>query len=85
MPKKPKPAETAPDEVWINPNSNLKGTRGNRAFDGRLGLPSSSRLLELADVALGLKKPEPKKKKKTATANGSAHDVTPIKTEPYSR
>jgi hypothetical protein len=40
-------------------------------------------LLELADVALGLKKPEPKKKK-ASTANGSAHDTTPVKTEPYS-
>jgi hypothetical protein len=37
----------------------------------------------LADVALGLKKPE-LVKKKAASANGSAHDVTPLKTEPYS-
>jgi len=47
-----------------------------------MGKPSrrpsdSSRLLELADIALGLKKPIPKKKKKSE----QTHDVS--KTEPY--
>jgi hypothetical protein len=42
------------------------------------GPPNSSRFLELADIAMGLKKPEPKKRKRAATG---AHDVA-SKTEP---
>lgn len=67
-------------EMWINPKSNIKGDRGNRAFDDRLGVPSSARYLELADYALGLKKAAPKKQKSTASG---AHQKTE-KTEPYS-
>jgi hypothetical protein len=51
--KKPK-QQNEPDlsqEMWINPKSNIKGDRGNRAFDDRLGVPSSARYLELADYA----------------------------------
>jgi hypothetical protein len=70
------------DEMWINPKSNIKGDRGNRAFDDRLGVPSSARYLELADQALGFKKPAPKKKKAAAAA-ASAHQKSE-KTEPYS-
>jgi hypothetical protein len=68
------------DEMWINPKSNIKGDRGNRAYDDRLGVPNSARFLELADMALGLKKPESKKKK--AAAAGAHHSLE--KTEPYS-
>jgi len=80
--KKSKPLkDTNPaNEMWINPKSNLKGDRGNRAFDDRLGVPSSARYLELADYALGLKKPVVRKKK---AAVAGAHQKSE-KTEPYS-
>ncbi len=83
--KKPKTSkDTNPaNEMWINPKSNIKGDRGNRAFDDRLGVPSSARYLELADYALGLKKPVVKKKKAAVVAAASAHQKSE-KTEPYS-
>jgi hypothetical protein len=63
MPRKPKNAGPDGDGMWINPNSSLKGARGDRAWENRNGgIPSNSRYLELADIALGLKKPAPKKK-----------------------
>jgi hypothetical protein len=68
------------EEMWINPKSNIKGDRGNRAFDDRLGVPSSARYLELADYALGLKKAAPKKRKAAASGTHQKSE----KTEPYS-
>jgi hypothetical protein len=82
MPKKTNPARSLRKRFGSNPKLSLKGARKNSHFEGRLGHPSSSRLLELADVALGLKKPEPKKKNATS-AKGSSY-VAPVKTEPYS-
>jgi hypothetical protein len=68
-------------ELWIAPRYSLKGPAGERAWENRPGgVPNSSRFLELADIALGLKKPGPHKKK---TATTPAHD--PNKTEPYSK
>jgi len=71
-------------DLWVNPKSNLKGDRGERSWENRAGgPPNTSRLLELADIALGLKKPAPAKKKRAAAAGaGSVH--TTEKTEPYS-
>jgi hypothetical protein len=56
-------------DLWINPRSNLRGPDGNRAWDntGNIAPSSGSRFLELADIALGLKRPE-LKKRKTASA-----------------
>jgi hypothetical protein len=51
-------------EMWINPNSTFKGTRGWESRAG--GTSSNSRYLDLADIALGLKKPEGRKKKTAA-------------------
>ena len=49
----------APDGLWIAPRYSLKGPAGERAWENRPGgVPSSSKYLELADIALGLKKPE---------------------------
>ena len=47
------------EDLWINPRLNLRGTDGNRAGDnqGNISPNSGARFLELADVALGLKKP----------------------------
>ena len=81
MPKKRKNAKLSaqPEELWIAPRYSLKGPTGERAWENRAGgPPSSSRYLELADIALGLKKPVSHKKK---TAPSSAHDTN--KTEPY--
>ena len=65
-------------ELWIAPRYNLKGPAGERAWENRVGgVPNSSRFLELADVALGLKKPTLPKK-----PSSERHDI--VKTEPYS-
>jgi hypothetical protein len=58
----------------------LKERAGERAWENRPGgAPNSSRFLELADIALGVKKPVPRKKRTSST---SAHQTG--KTEPYS-
>ena len=70
MPKKHKAQNTrdktrtgGSKELWVAQRTNLKGESGERAWDHRhVGAPSGSRFLELADIALGLKKPYPKKK-----------------------
>jgi len=68
----------AGDELWVAPGYSLKGPQGERAWDTRPGgPPHSSRFLELADIALGLKKPAPKKKRKQLE-----HQM--VKKEPYS-
>jgi len=60
-----------PHDLWIAPKSNLKGDNGDRAWNDRGTTPTGSRLLELADIALGLKKPEPPKKRRSAAAGGN--------------
>jgi hypothetical protein len=82
QPKKGKTKKTdAPDGLWIASRYSLKGPAGERAWENRPGgIPSSSKYLELADIALGLKKPDPKFKKRTVF---DAHVTS--KTEPYSR
>ena len=71
-------------DLWINPRSNLKGPEGTRAWDnqGNISPSSGTRFLELADIALGIKKPTPKKKK--AAAAGVGIQPPAGKTEPYS-
>lgn len=66
-----KPSTPAAEDLWIAPKSNLKGDAGDRAWNDRLSTPTGSRLLELADIALGLKKPEPPKKRRAANAGSS--------------
>jgi hypothetical protein len=82
MPKKRKSAKVAEtaNDLWVAPRMNLRGQDGNRAWDnaGNISPNSGARFLELADIALGLKKPE-SRKKKTAAAS---HQTT--KKEPYS-
>jgi hypothetical protein len=66
-------------ELWIAPRYSLKGPAGERELENRpAGVPTSNRFLELADIALGLKKSAHKKKKPGATHNTA-------KKEPYSR
>ena len=79
MPKKPKNANES-NGLWIAQRHSLKGPAGERAWENRPGgVPTSTRFLELADIALGVKKPDPHKKNAGAV---SAHDR--IKKEPYS-
>ena len=78
--KKKTDADQSAGDLWVAPRYSLKGPNSERAYENRPGeLPTSNRFLELADVALGLKKPA---KKKRAAAAG-AHDTS--KKEPYSR
>jgi hypothetical protein len=80
MPNKRKTKKKADteDELWIAPRSSFRGADGERGWGPRItGPPNSSRFLELADIALGLKKPTPKK-----TKSKSVHQTT--KSEPYS-
>lgn len=78
--KEPDRTSSRPNGLWIAPRSTLKGPTGERAWENRVGgTPTSSRILELADIALGLKKSHPKGHKQTE----QAHDMR-SKTEPYS-
>lgn len=71
-------AKPESDGLWISPTHTLKGDRGERAWENRAGgPPSNSKYLELADLALGLKKPSPRNKRT------QIHDKT--KKEPYSQ
>jgi hypothetical protein len=81
MPRKQEKEDPkATKDLWIAPRYSLKGPAGERAWDNRIGgAPNSSRFLELADIALGVKKPVTKKKR---TGSSSAHQTS--KTEPYS-
>jgi hypothetical protein len=81
MAKKRKNAKTTggSEDLWIAQRYSLKGPAGERAWENRAGgAPSSSRYLELADIALGLKKTAPHKKK---SPTPSTHERE--KTEPY--
>src|SRR5438128_1924252 len=77
------------DGMWINPNSSFRAARGDRAWENRPGgIPNSARLLELADLALGLKKSEKKIKHLQAASTCpkrlsriQAKVTTPIKTD----
>ena len=86
MPKKshnPKRARARDgvNDLWIAPRYTMKGPAGERAWENRPGgVPNSSRYLELADIALGLKKPEQPQKQLGMTP---MHEVR--KTEPYSK
>lgn len=81
MPRKPEKEDSkVTKDLWIAPRYSLKGPAGERAWDNRIGgAPNSSRFLELADIALGVKKPVAKKKR---TGSSGAHQTA--KTEPYS-
>jgi hypothetical protein len=79
MPRKPDKEPKPSKDLWIAPRYSLKGPAGERAWENRPGgAPNSSRFLELADIALGTKKPSPKKKKTSSNAHQTG------KTEPYS-
>jgi len=73
--RKPGDAEVS-NGLWIARRYSLKGPAGDRAWENRSGgPPSTNRFLELADIALGIKKPAPQKK------GHLVHDES--KAEPY--
>jgi len=78
MPKKRKD-DADSEGLWVAQKYSVKGPTGDRAWENRPGgIPSRSRFLELADIALGTNKPVPKRRK-TATPTHATK-----KTEPYS-
>jgi hypothetical protein len=80
MPKKSDKQSEVSKDLWIAPRYSLKGPAGERAWENRPGgAPNSSRFLELADIALGVKKSVSRKKR---TSSSGAHQTS--KTEPYS-
>jgi hypothetical protein len=79
--KKSKNDDSSTGDLWIAPKYSLKGPAGERAWENRPGgPPTNSRFLELADIALGVKKPSTKKRKPNSTPT---HETA--KKEPYSR
>lgn len=85
MPRRKKVKSTHTEDVskdlWISPRFSLRGQNGDRAWDHRqIGSPGSARFLELADIALGIRKPEPRKKNSSRVPT----HVTE-KPEPYTR
>ena len=67
-------------QLWVNPRSNIKAE--NRWGESNLSPAAGERFLELADIALGLKKPRHPKKQAVPAANGAAHASRKIR--PYS-
>ena len=67
-------------DLWIAPRLSLRGENGDRAWDRSGNLPpgAGARFMELADIALGIKKPMQKKNGDAPTA----HETT--QKEPYS-
>jgi hypothetical protein len=81
--KRSKSASTQDEskELWISPRFSLKTEGAQRTWGHRENSnPGSARFLELADIALGTKKPEIRKKR----ATGASAHIT-AKTEPYYR
>ena len=79
-PKRKIEKDGAADGLWIASRYSLKGPTGERAWENpRGGAPNSGKYLELADIALGLKKASAGFKK-LKPANPHVTD----KTEPYS-
>lgn len=82
MNHKPKPK--GPEDLWVNPRSQFRGPDGDRAWNnaGNITPQSGAKFLELADIALGVKKPVTNKKKAAAaTVSTGTHQIG--KTEPY--
>jgi hypothetical protein len=69
MPKKAKDRKStySKNDLWIAPWHSLKGPAPKIGWEVRSTEPSqSNKFLEMADIALGLKKPHAHKKKRAA-------------------
>lgn len=63
--KKSSAASAAGNDLWLAPKSNFKSEPGYGAWRDRNVAPSS-RLLELADIALGFRKPSQYRKRRSS-------------------
>ena len=81
-PQKPHkgPGDGSIKQLWVNPRSNIKAE--NRWGERNLSPSAGERFLELADVALGLKKPHHPKKQTVPATTGAARMSRKIR--PYS-
>jgi len=61
------------EQLWVRPSSNLR-QQPRHQEEGNITPSSAQRFLELADVALGLKKPTPNKKKAKALPPQTHHE-----------
>ena len=68
------------NDLWVNPRSNFKHELP-RWGERNINMKSGERFLELADIALGLKKPNPRRRK-AAVAASASHETR--KAGPYS-
>jgi hypothetical protein len=83
MAKAPKsPPSEEGDEMWVRPTTTIKQEGSGEINRNIGGTANTSRFLELADIALGFKKPQ-LKKRGAAAGSGATHQ-TSAKTEPYS-
>jgi hypothetical protein len=72
MAKKSKANHAEPDGMWIAPRHSTNTQKGDSDGNRLGGVPPNSRYLELAAIALGVKKPtHGKKKAAAASANSS--------------
>jgi hypothetical protein len=60
------------EELWVRPNYNLR-QENQRPSEGNITPERGQRLLELADIALGLKKPASAKRKSKALSAEAHH------------
>lgn len=62
----PQEAGRAPSqELWVAPKTSLTRERDDVGWSVHPVTPSDARLLELADIALGLRKPQPFRKRRS--------------------
>lgn len=69
------------EELWVRPNYNLHQQR-QKPNVGNITPESGQRLLELADIALGLKKPAAKGKSKVLSAEAHHEKMQNKKKKP---
>jgi hypothetical protein len=68
MPKSGKGAKEKEPDLWIAPRNSPEGPASRTPWECRPHeVPSANRILELADLALGLKRAEPKRKRTVMT------------------
>lgn len=53
------------EDLWVAEKTSLSRQQDLMAWSPRMVVPTDARLLELADIALGLRKPEPFRRRKS--------------------
>jgi hypothetical protein len=72
--KKASRRKSAASDLWVAPKSNFKNAIDERTWIDH-SAAVSARLLELADIALGLRKPSPSRKRRSSMVGAA----TPLK------